>query len=574
MVEQKPGINVESQRWINDPQGYADRKGSFLGNVKRGISRIVIAPVVIAIGISGAAVGCDSGKTENTTNPPGATSTQVPGTESGSSTSQANKGTTTSGKNTSTTESQSATTEIPDSKLVSISEVSKDNLPEELSKILNIRFKNGANDIEKILGFEASLASSDQKVSFYLISTKDNTFIANNVKDWGYKIKDYTVNKNVSSGNNPATHIVYRDYDGSEPFFDFSLSGEFAVKAGESGGDYSSRINSLLKTDNAAALISKSISGVVIKDTNNKLEIKYGENDIAEIGKIAALIPVGGDFVSHIGKTITNRETDYKPNGEIRPDYLEGLISSERTAADVKGILDEGIKQEDPSSVPSELQKIFQEKNPDDKIIRVGPNNDGEKMNDVFTTKRLEFSTNHQAYWVFDRTGGIQTGETKYSEKGRWLRFSMEVLDVIPAASPEDPDTKDFYIRGRDSANSNDDVYVRIIIGDYTYQRLHNLGKMSLYSTGLSYFDLTQKYQQDFQPDNLRAENFFQTHKLNEYLNRGDKIDVYAWAEKLIDTATGNVEVPVFKDNRGAHIAIGIAVERFKGVDELAALYH
>jgi len=86
MVEQKPEIQTENKGETNDPQGYAERKGNFLGKVKRGISRRVIVPVSLAIGLSGAAVGCGPGEAENTTNPSGITSTQVPGTESSSTT--------------------------------------------------------------------------------------------------------------------------------------------------------------------------------------------------------------------------------------------------------------------------------------------------------------------------------------------------------------------------------------------------------------------------------------------------------------------------------------------------------
>jgi len=153
MVEQKPEVKI-------DPEGYSDRGAGVLGQTNRKLGRLgnflrkhptaqKIAAVGAFVGLGGIAVaevaGCGPGKTENTTNPPGISSTQVP-----SSTSQTNKETTTSGKNTSKTEKQSSTTEIPESKLVSISEVSRENLPEELSKILEIRLGDKVNDIDKI----------------------------------------------------------------------------------------------------------------------------------------------------------------------------------------------------------------------------------------------------------------------------------------------------------------------------------------------------------------------------------------------------------------------------------------
>ena len=94
MVEQKPEIKI-------DPEGYSDRGAGVLGQTNRKLGRLgsflrkhptaqKIAAVGAFVGLGGIAVaevaGCGPGKTENTTNPPGATSTQVPGTESSSTT--------------------------------------------------------------------------------------------------------------------------------------------------------------------------------------------------------------------------------------------------------------------------------------------------------------------------------------------------------------------------------------------------------------------------------------------------------------------------------------------------------
>ncbi|PIZ99956.1 MAG: hypothetical protein COX78_01235, partial [Candidatus Levybacteria bacterium CG_4_10_14_0_2_um_filter_35_8] len=391
MVEQKPEVKI-------DPEGYSDRGAGVLGQTNRKLGRLgnflrkhptaqKIAAVGAFVGLGGIAVaevaGCGPGKTENTTNPPGISSTQVP-----SSTSQTNKETTTSGKNTSKTEKQSSTTEIPESKLVSISEVSRENLPEELSKILEIRLGDKVNDIDKIQNIKAKSNELDQEISFFLISVKENSYIATNIKDWGYRVKDYIVSKNIFSGSKE-THILYRDYDETAPFFDFKLGGDFKAKSGEDGVAYLARIGTLLNSSDIATIISKNVTGLTIKDTSGNKKIEYGINNKPEIDAIISSVNVGEDYKSNVGKSISDRERPYKSNGEIRIDYLDGLTSTQRTIEDVKkGAILKGEQITEPINVPQELQSEFKKNNPEDKIIYVGPANnqdDPEKMRDVLT---------------------------------------------------------------------------------------------------------------------------------------------------------------------------------------------
>ncbi len=106
MVEQKPNIQTRTQEEINDPQGYADRKGGFLGDVRKKVSRRVIMPVAFAVGLSGTAIGCGD---EN--KPPMNSITQPSTTEPELPTANITNQTTTTEKITTTTEAVTTTTE-------------------------------------------------------------------------------------------------------------------------------------------------------------------------------------------------------------------------------------------------------------------------------------------------------------------------------------------------------------------------------------------------------------------------------------------------------------------------------
>jgi len=119
MVEQKPEIKI-------DPEGYSDRGAGVLGQTNRKLGRLgsflrkhptaqKIAAIGAFVGLGGIATaevaGCGSGEAENTTNPSGITSTQVPETELSSTTIPY---ATTEGNNTTTnTTRKTTTTEVP-----------------------------------------------------------------------------------------------------------------------------------------------------------------------------------------------------------------------------------------------------------------------------------------------------------------------------------------------------------------------------------------------------------------------------------------------------------------------------
>ena len=485
---------------------------------------------------------------------------------------------------TGTTAEKPTTTELSESKLIKASEVAVTDIPKELNKILDIRLGSEINDIKKVTRFEAKAADSDKSVSFYFISTSKKNYIANNVKDWGFRVKDYIVGKNIYSGSKE-THIVYRNYDGTEPFLDFILGGDFQAKSGEEISSYSSRVNSLLTSPDAAALISKNITKVSINDTANNIKIEYSENNKPEINSISKAIPIGEEFVRDIDKKLSEKEIPYKSNGEIRSDYLDGLVSTEKTIEDVKkGAVPKGVYMEKPTNVPRELQDLFKKANPDDEILYVGSSNsqdNPEKMRDVATTKHFVYlykGSKSLDIGSFRNFGGTEITDSKYGKKGKYTMIKMEFLDVVPVVDPDNPNTKDFYIRGMDPINKTDEIYVRVITGKYEYTRLHPeiFGTVELKrGTTFSYFDLSQKIQPIPDQDKNKAENFLQGHKLGELMQRGDVLDILVYAEKFVDEAkNGNgTELDVYTDKNNAHIAQTILVERFKDADELEALF-
>jgi len=299
-VEQKPEIQTENKGETNDPQGYAERKGNFLGKVKRGISRRVIVPVSLAIGLSGAAVGCGPGETENTSSTPAITQ---PGTTEESSTTipyatteRENSTTNTTHKSTTTTKAPTTTT-TKEPTTTTTEQALPDTwtaiTPESDPKTIEQLQENVYGDIVSVNHFVVKdPVNPGNTIGFYIARAKvsdgeDARFIA---RDTGtdtsllarpmlleigrFLDEEYTTNVNV-------TGMV--DYDGRDRVLSFMLGGDFLPKEeiDTTQEAYTDRtyqlLHSILDTDHGGPLLTDEAQ-TILKNSSKLNIYRYSED--------------------------------------------------------------------------------------------------------------------------------------------------------------------------------------------------------------------------------------------------------------------------------------------------------
>ena len=142
----------------------------------------------------------------------------------------------------------------------------------------------------------------------------------------------------------------------------------------------------------------------------------------------------------------------------VNPEFT----STEKTLADTTEKIAKGEIPKKSSNVPAALNRLFRSKNPGADILYVGQANRDAEMNAVITSKDYILDDGNMGpLWNF--LGGDPTDHGL--GPGRYNSVSGEFLDIIPAVSPLEPDTKDFYMRLLDPLAQRT-FYVRINITD------------------------------------------------------------------------------------------------------------
>lgn len=247
------------------------------------------------------------------------------------------------------------------------------------------------------------------------------------------------------------------------------------------------------------------------------------------------------------------------------------FISKEKTLADVTtGTIEPGSALPKQPGVPAALTALYQTKNHGGNILYVGKANRDGEMNAVLTDKMFRYQSWPQGRGLlYDYFGAGAAGpDAGVDRNGKVIPSDMcgEFVDVILAASPQEPTTKDFYMRIRNLLTGKE-AYIRV--GLPASFKLAD-GSSHLGYTGVYLFDLQADVQTEFPQTSLNAKdvlkNFLARHKLSELLQPGDIVDVG------IDGRVNQGEWDPGLDIRGVPVASWIMVERFNGDDTVRAL--
>ena len=245
------------------------------------------------------------------------------------------------------------------------------------------------------------------------------------------------------------------------------------------------------------------------------------------------------------------------------------FISTEKTLADVIGITVKGefIKKHD--NVPAALNELYRTKNMGN-ILYVGEANakdgvDGKTMRAVLADKLYQYAGDSTGGLRMDFFGGNPNTEWPEMEQTDMVRG--EFIDIVPATSLEEPDTKDFYIRLRDPITKKES-YGRITLGTTFEEALNHP-----FYTRLDVFDLQRETQIDashnyrtIKTDKNVLMNVLKTHKLSDFLRQGDIITMD------FDGRNYQRQQQWVMDKRKIQAASWLIVQRFEKAEETRAL--
>ncbi|OGH05253.1 MAG: hypothetical protein A2W22_01375 [Candidatus Levybacteria bacterium RBG_16_35_11] len=224
------------------------------------------------------------------------------------------------------------------------------------------------------------------------------------------------------------------------------------------------------------------------------------------------------------------------------------LVSKERTLADVTGKIEIGkILTKPVGEIPADLQKLFQSKNPQNKILYVGKANEGDKMNAVVTDKLWKFKTMHGQEFNFFG-GNPESAWGDYPQ-----RAVMEFLDVILI-----PDSEDFYMRGQNPLTGSE-MYVRMTLGN----------EKTLDYPSTFYFDLGID-PQVVVGKNRTWNHFLASHKIGDIIQPGDilYISFVAFGKGGSLQDPGSIKWDVVVDERGVQYAGRVLFSVFNEADK------
>jgi len=353
----------------SDPQGFADRKGGLFTSAKKTISRRVLTPAAIILGLSGLA-GCGNEKpttsessgpttaiTQTTTSENLTTSGSIPDTDTTG---------TTLGETTTTRE------KILYSDLVDLKNIAPYNTPEELKKAVEEK-TNGTIRNPKL--FEASDIDLKQKISFYLFNVNNDSFVSFQ-KNGQYVVEKYKM-KTYSDTERSQSHVVFASDTGY--FLDFYLNKIIPE-------------NSNINPDD----IFKEVSEVVVSDLHQNKKINFTSNEKGAIDKIIRVLSPAARYKEQL--VSENTTTTIEMSADEKRSELEKRMGSI--------LLTENVSMEDiighskfdkfsriPSAlenVPPEIQEQFKKNNPNHKVLWVGNGNRNGELNALITTMPIK----------------------------------------------------------------------------------------------------------------------------------------------------------------------------------------
>lgn len=253
----------------------------------------------------------------------------------------------------------------------------------------------------------------------------------------------------------------------------------------------------------------------------------------------------------------------------VNPEF----ISKEKTLADVAGKIAKGENVKKMSDVPVELNNLFRTKNPGKNILWVGKSNkddgvNGQTMRAVVTNQLLSYPTEPAGYGQrLDFFGGDPNDQWKSMgyETDRFETIRGEFVDIIPAASPEEPDTKDFYMRLRDPITRKE-MYARICLGT----KFTNIDPVFTFYTRIGLIDLQKKVQDappdwknPFKPPDDALKFFLEKHAASEAFLPGDIITL------TFDGRINQGKLQTVIDGKDTQVASWMLIERFNGADDV-----
>jgi hypothetical protein len=411
MVEQKP--NIPTQAETNDPQRYSDRKGGFLGSVKKkGISRRVFASVAVTLGLGGFLGGCgDENKPSETSRQ---TNITQPTTSENPTTSETDIPYASTTEPELTTEITNPTIEgIHGTELLTIQEQSVFDLPSELSNKILAR----VGDVDKITYLEAKQnIDSDKKLSIWFVDSGNNNF-ATFMKDGKYKVYQYSIDAELR-GNMLESYVQY-SLENGDKLIKFKLGGEFAKKDGDNLSAYLDRVGPILagakESSEKMADILKASSELAISIPGISVRYSQEENDV-EIKQFVDAIDSAGKFIHDWNNPPVLTEAPDTDVAEELQREFEGLIIEDpdiNTLEDLQNLPPNPKYYNIPAyyaeKVSSQQQQAFKEKNPEYKIIYALT--DDPSLRSVMTNKPYWSNVARDMSYL-----GEATGENDYVE--------------------------------------------------------------------------------------------------------------------------------------------------------------
>ncbi len=228
------------------------------------------------------------------------------------------------------------------------------------------------------------------------------------------------------------------------------------------------------------------------------------------------------------------------------------FASKVKTLADVTPKIEKGQWILDPvGAVPSDLAKLFQSAT-NERLLWVGPENRGDEMNAVLTTKYYALSFFGESGFGMNYFGG----EPDRSPCHMAIGVFKDVIFI--------PGSADFYLRATNPLTGID-FYSRVALSVWT-------GKFPV-ETLINVFNFQLKYQYGMRSGidtehQLYLNDFVCKHKLSAYLKPGDVVAIASFVYAIADGPE-----TALVDEKGVQIAGNMYVFRFNGADSIYAMF-
>jgi len=479
MVEQKPEL-VKGEA----PASEVQQLGNPLADTQ--ISRRKFLKGAVGIGVTAMLGGFLGGCGDE--NKPSETSGQTAITQPTTSENPTASGTISS--TTGSTEGKQTTTtreKILYSDLVDLKALSPYDIPEALKKAAE---EKTDETIRNPKLFEVSDVNLEQKISFYLFSVNNESFVGFQ-KNGQYVVEKYKMKSYVDTERSQS-HIVYASDNGY--FLDFYLNKIIPE-------------NSDIKPDD----IFKEVIKIVIVDLHQDKIISFASKEKGAIDKIIQVLSPAARYKEQLEKENTTTTIESSPE-----DKSTELKKKMGTLLLNEGVDLEYIKKHSefdkfsriPSSleknVPAETQEQFKKNNPNYKVLWVGKNRNGE-LNALITTRPIKADN--------------YSGETFQADGFGYYHGSEDANFIITREE----------VAGAEVIGTS--VYLKFLnrlTGKYTYSEL-NLNEKDGNSTGIGITNLEDDFNNpvfEFKGKKYRLFYLLENgHSLDEFIKIGDIVE-------------------------------------------------